>query len=68
MTLSAEDVRIAHQALNEILHGPDAIEDWEFHSRIGVDRAQAIAVLGKLEKIYDELNGATPQPPRGAIR
>ncbi|VXB97948.1 conserved hypothetical protein [Microbacterium sp. 8M] len=39
--LSADDRRTVLNALNEILHGPDAIEEWEFHTRIGVTREEA---------------------------
>jgi len=35
-------------ALNEILHGPDAIEEWEFPSRIGVDRSEALDLFRRL--------------------
>lgn len=28
-------------ALNEILNGPEAIEDWEFQTRVGVNRDEA---------------------------
>ena len=46
--LPEEDRLILVNALNEILHGPDAIEEWEFHSRIGVDRAEALGLLRRI--------------------
>ena len=46
--ISREDARIASQALNEVLHGPDAIEDWEFSTRMGTTRDQAAEVLQRL--------------------
>lgn len=44
-----EDERLAIcSALNEVLHGPDAVERWEFHTRIGVDREFALRTLDRL--------------------
>jgi hypothetical protein len=34
-----------NNALNEVLHGPDAIEEWEFATRMGVTREGAKALL-----------------------
>jgi hypothetical protein len=39
--LSADDRRAVLNALNEVLHGPDAIEEWEFQARMGVTREEA---------------------------
>jgi hypothetical protein len=36
------------QALNEVLNGPEAIEDWEFQTRVGVDRDEAKRLLHRL--------------------
>lgn len=38
--LSANDRLAILNALNEVLHGPDAIEEWEFQTRIGVSREE----------------------------
>jgi hypothetical protein len=46
--LTTTDLRVLTQALNEVLHGPQAIEDWEFHTRIGVTRDEAKALLTRL--------------------
>jgi hypothetical protein len=43
--LSRDEVGIANNALNEILHGPEAIEEWEFHTRIGATREEARLLL-----------------------
>ena len=48
--LSREDLRILHQALNEILNGPEAIEEWEFETRMGAKRDQAAALLDRVGK------------------
>jgi len=56
---SVEELRVLHQALNEVLHGPEAIEDWEFHARMGVTRDEALAVLGKAARIYHVLKGTS---------
>ena len=48
MELPREDIRVLHQALNEVLHGPEAIEDWEFQTRIGVTRGEAAALLKRI--------------------
>jgi hypothetical protein len=52
LELTREEFRILTQALNEICHGPDAIEDWEFHPRIGVQRAEAKALLDELSSAF----------------
>ncbi|MGH3690065.1 MAG: hypothetical protein ACRDT7_07915 [Microbacterium sp.] len=43
--LSADDRTVIVNALNEVLHGPDAVEDWEFGSRLGVSRSAALQTL-----------------------
>lgn len=32
-------------ALNEVLHGPGAVDEWEFKTRIGVSRERALRTL-----------------------
>lgn len=39
--LSADDRMAVLNALNEVLNGPDAIEEWEFALRMGVSRDEA---------------------------
>ena len=46
--LSAEDLRVLRQALNEVLSGPDAVEEWEFATRLGTSRDRARALLHRL--------------------
>ncbi|WP_250442487.1 hypothetical protein [Actinotalea sp. C106] len=40
--LSADDRLAVANALNEVLHGPGAVDDREFHARLGVSRASAL--------------------------
>ena len=46
--LTKEELRVLHQALNEICHGPDAIDGSEFHTRMGVRRDEAQTLLAAL--------------------
>ena len=49
--LGEEDLAAIANALNEVLHGPDAVEDWEFQTRLGVSRAAALQTLRRLRPI-----------------
>jgi hypothetical protein len=47
----SEGDRIAiASALNEVLHGPGAIKEWEFHPRLGVSRASALQTLRRMAR------------------
>ena len=48
MELSRSESEVLNNALNEVLHGPDAIDEWEFQTRIGVTRTEAEALLQRL--------------------
>ena len=39
--LSTGEVGVLQNALHEILNGPEAIEEWEFQTRVGVSREEA---------------------------
>lgn len=52
MEFSKEELRILHQALNEILNGPEAIEEWEFHARMGTTREEAQKLMDKLREMH----------------
>jgi hypothetical protein len=39
-------------ALNEVLNGPQAIEDWEFQTRMGVTRAEATDLQNRLRAAH----------------
>lgn len=46
--LSDDDRTVIVNALNEVLHGPGAVEDWEFQTRLGVPRAAALQTLRRI--------------------
>ena len=46
--LTREDLAILANAVNEICNGPEAIEEQEFRTRIGVSRQEAVALLDAL--------------------
>ena len=45
MDLTLDELLLFNNALNEILNGPCAIDDWEFQTRTGVEREAAVALL-----------------------
>ncbi len=49
--LSEADLVLLNNALNEILHGPEAIEEWEFQTRTGLERNYAMALLERISKM-----------------
>lgn len=55
MELSRDELLWVNNALNEVLHGPEAIEEWEFYSRIGGQRRDVQALLQKVSDQLDEL-------------
>lgn len=54
MVLSRDDLGLINNALNEILHGPEAIEDWEFSTRVGASRAEAADLLRRVGDAYTQ--------------
>ena len=52
LQLSREDIRVLHQALNEVLGGPQAIEDWEFDTRMGATREEVRALLNRISAAW----------------
>ena|SRR5947209_7427214 len=46
--LSRAELPAAHQALNEILNGPQAIPEWEFQLRMGVTRDEALGLMRRI--------------------
>ncbi len=50
MNYSKDELILLNNALNEILHGPEAIEDWEFQTRIGSTKEEAESLLKKLKE------------------
>ena len=61
MDLSRDELVWINNALNEVLNGPEAIEEWEFHARLGGDRQQ-VKVL--FRKVNDEVGRQRPEPER----
>ena len=49
--LTRDELMILSNAVNEICHGPEAIEGWEFHTRVGATRAEAKHLLDALGEI-----------------
>jgi hypothetical protein len=43
--LTTHEVTILAAAINEVCNGPEAIEDWEFGTRVGASRQEAEALL-----------------------
>lgn len=48
--LSRDELSIIHQAFNEVLNGPSAIEEWEFHARFGAEKKQVFKLLEEISK------------------
>jgi hypothetical protein len=49
--LSHDEIGTLNNALNEILNGPDAIDEWEFHTRVGVTPDEARSLLRALHRL-----------------
>lgn len=52
MDFSRDELVWINNALAEVLGGPEAIEDWEFHTRIGGERDEVRALL---QRIHEEV-------------
>lgn len=48
MDLPQDELDVLLQALNEVLNGPAAIDEWEFETRMGLSRDEAKALLRRL--------------------
>jgi hypothetical protein len=53
--MTADDLVAINNALNEVCHGPDAIPEWEFETRMGLDRATAEQTLGRIKIALDQV-------------
>ena len=58
LALSETDLVLLNNALNEILNGPDAIAEWEFQTRTGAERSEAVRLL---RRNSDTIDGGSPQ-------
>ena len=57
--LQRDELLAVNNALNEVLNGPDAIEDREFHTRMGVEPAEARALLKAVGAAFERLRRGT---------
>jgi hypothetical protein len=53
LALSKDELVLVNNALNEILHGPDSIDEREFHARLGVERQRAVEFLARIGRLLD---------------
>lgn len=60
MDFSRDELVWINNALAEVIGGPDAIEDWEFHTRIGGDRDEVRALL---QRVHDEVGALRRADP-----
>jgi hypothetical protein len=54
-SLDEDDLVLLSNALNEILNGPDAIDEWEFQTRTGIETGRARQALQKITVLCDKL-------------
>lgn len=52
-SLSDDDLLLVNNALNKVLNGPDAIDEWEFQLRLWVERKHAVDLLARLGRVLD---------------
>lgn len=55
--LTKTELTTLNNALNEILHGPEAIEAWEFHTRVGVEVSEAESLLSDFAHVLKSGGG-----------
>jgi hypothetical protein len=53
--LTRKELVTVTNALNEVINGPDAIQEWEFSSRMGAERSEAEALLVKLSALLTSI-------------
>jgi hypothetical protein len=61
MDFSRDELYWINAALNEVLNGPEAIEEWEFQTRIGGDRDEVRALLRRVHDEVSALRRADPE-------
>ena len=54
--LSEDNLYLVSNALNEILNGPGAIDEWEFQTRTGIERSEAVKFQKSLNNLLDEIS------------
>jgi hypothetical protein len=50
LRLTGDELLLIKNALNEVLNGPDALEEWEFQTRMGCARDAAVTLLERLQQ------------------
>lgn len=55
-SLSYDDLILMSNALNEILNGPNSIEESEFQTRTGIERNDAVQFQEKVNVLIEELS------------
>jgi hypothetical protein len=68
MELGRDELLWINNALNEILHGPEAIQECEFHSRTGGEKLAVEALLTKVSDRMDELRRPIRTGDDGLVR
>jgi hypothetical protein len=61
LDFSRDELLWINNALAEVLGGPEAIAEWEFHTRIGGDREAIMALHQKVNAEIGALRRADPQ-------
>ena len=61
MDFNRDELLWINNALHEVLSGPEAIEEWEFHTRMGGDRDQVKALLRRVNDQVGALRRADPE-------
>jgi hypothetical protein len=51
--VTKDKANILVQALNEICNGPDAIDDFEFHSRMGATKDEVLKLLVEIKEYIE---------------
>lgn len=54
--LCCDNLYLVSNALNEILNGPGAIEEWEFQTRTGIERPEAVKFQKSVNNVLDEIS------------
>ena len=52
--LQRSDLILIANAINEVLNGPEAVEDWEFQTRLGVSRDEARRLLDEVQRVLGD--------------
>ena len=61
MDFSRDELLWINNALAQVLWGPEAFDEWEFHSRIGGEREEVRTLLQKVTDEVDALRRADPE-------